>query len=84
MIAEMKIVPFQRLAVRVKAFHHPLLHRKRAVLIVAAIKDHGGARDFHAVTPMQFWEHLTKALTPIIVQIPALICEPEVLSGSDP
>src|SRR5512143_1347026 len=46
MIAEMKIVPLQRLAVRVKTFHHSLLHRKGAVLIVAAVKDHRRALDF--------------------------------------
>src|SRR5258705_8490599 len=29
-----------------KTFHYPLLHRKRAVLIVAAVKNHGGTFDF--------------------------------------
>src|SRR5512139_1215742 len=45
MIAEMKVVPFQRLAVRVKTFHHSLLHRKGAVLIMATVEDHGRAFD---------------------------------------
>src|ERR1044072_6082003 len=38
-VAEMKVVPFERLAVGVKTFHDPLLHRKRAVLIVPAIEN---------------------------------------------
>ena len=39
-IAEVEIVPLQRLTVGVKTFHHALLHRERAVLVMAAVEDH--------------------------------------------
>src|SRR5262249_3369525 len=45
MIAEMKIVPFQWLPVGIKTLHDALLNRKRAVIIMAAVKDHRGAFD---------------------------------------
>src|SRR5262249_28651592 len=45
MVAEMKVMPLQRLTVGVKAFHDLLLHGKSAVLIVAAVKNHRGALD---------------------------------------
>src|SRR5215472_3986144 len=40
-VAKMKIVPLERLAIGMKTLHHPLLHRKRAGAIIAAIKHHG-------------------------------------------
>src|SRR5262245_28362552 len=45
MIAKMEVMPFQRLPVSIKAFHHPLLDRKRAVIIMAAVKNHRRALD---------------------------------------
>src|SRR5215831_16088579 len=46
MITKMEVVPFQWLPVGVKTFHHPLLNRKRAVIIMAAVKDHRWAFNF--------------------------------------
>ena len=43
MVAKMEIVPFQWLAIGIETLHHALLHRKRAVIIMAAVKDHRGA-----------------------------------------
>src|SRR5436190_21777431 len=40
MVAEMKIVPLQRLAIGVETFHNPLLNRERAGAIVASIENH--------------------------------------------
>src|SRR5262245_7854228 len=45
MVAKMKIMPFQGLPIRVETLHHALLNRKRAVIIMAAVKDHRGAFD---------------------------------------
>src|SRR5438132_4277036 len=43
MIAKMEVVPFQRLPIGVETLHHTLLDRKRAVPVMAAVKDHRGA-----------------------------------------
>src|SRR4030095_8695463 len=43
MIAKMEVVPFQRLPVGVETLHQTLLDRKRAVPVMAAVKDHRGA-----------------------------------------
>ena len=45
MVAKMKIVPFQGLAIGIETLHHALLNRKRAVPVMAAVKDHRGAFD---------------------------------------
>ena len=47
MIAEMKIVRFQRLAVGVKTFKQRLLDRKGAGAILAAVENHHG----HLISP---------------------------------
>src|SRR5215510_9284713 len=46
MLAKMEVVPFQWLPVSVKTFHHPLLDWKRAVIVMAAVKNHRWAFDF--------------------------------------
>src|SRR5512145_3523400 len=45
MVPEMKTVPFQWLAIRVKAFHHLLLDRKCTGSILAAKEHHRRALD---------------------------------------
>src|SRR5215831_629484 len=46
MIAKMEVMPFQWLPIGVKTFHHSLLDRKRAVIVMAPVKDHRRAFDF--------------------------------------
>ena len=45
MVAKMEIVPFQWLPIGIKTLHHALLNRKRAVPVMAAVKNHRRAFD---------------------------------------
>src|SRR5262245_4841148 len=46
MVAKMEIMPFQGLPIGIETLHHALLNRKRAVIIMAAVKNHRWAFDF--------------------------------------
>src|SRR5262245_26517510 len=46
MIAKIEIMPFQGLPIGIETLHHALLDRKRAVIVMAAVKNHRRAFDF--------------------------------------